>query len=86
MSIPTTLGDATYYFPGHRHHQFAAGNVVQEGNRFGSRFQHIVGTHGKEIVAQLLVHALGQRQLYLGADSIGGLTDHRILVVQLQWE
>ena len=59
--------------------ELAAGEIVQEEQRFGALHDEVVDRHRHQIDADAVMQASFDRDLDLGADSIGGRDQHGIL-------
>ena len=57
--------------------ELAAGEIVQEEQRFGALHDEIVDRHRHQIDADAVMQAGLDRDLELGADAIGGRDQHR---------
>ena len=73
-------GDAAHHGSGGVHIELAAGEIVQEEQRFGALDQHVVDAHGHQIDAHRVVHVPFKSQLELGAHTVGAAHQHRLLV------
>ena len=63
----------------------AAGEVIEEKQRFGALHQNVVDAHRDQILADGVVLVHLERQLQLGADAIGAGDQHRLAIVLRQF-
>jgi hypothetical protein len=71
------FGDAAHHGLGHVDAQLAGGVVIEEEQRLGARHGDVVGTHGDQVDADLVVPAGVDGQAQLGAHAIGAGNEHR---------
>src|SRR5690606_38395380 len=66
--------------------ELAGGEVVEEEQRFGTLYQHVVHAHADQVDADRVVAAELLGQLELGADAVGAGHQHRLAVFAGQVE
>ena len=71
------FGDAADHRLGDLDAQLAGGVVVEEEQRLGARDDDVVGAHGDQVDADLVVPAGVDGQAQLGADAVGARHQHR---------
>ena len=74
-----TVSNALDDFGGGGHVQLAAGEVVEEEQRFGTLHQNIVHAHGDQVDADGVVAVQFKSQLELGTHAVGAGYQHRFL-------
>ena len=62
------------------HVELAAGEVVEEEQRFGALHQNVVHAHRHQVDADGVVPVELERELELGADAIGAGDQHRLAI------
>mgnify|MGYP003693844685 CR=1 FL=1 len=60
--------------------QLAGGVVVEEEQRLGARHRDVVGAHGHQVDADLVVPAGVDGEPQLGADAVGAGHQHRLAI------
>ena len=73
------VGDALDDFGGGGHVQLAAGEIVEEEQRFGALHQDVVHAHGHQVDADGVVAVQFKCQLEFGAHAVGAGYQHRFL-------
>ena len=84
--LHAAFSDTADHRRGGVHVQLAGGKVVQEEQRLGALYQHIVDTHGHQVDADGVVPAQLLGQLELGTDAVGAGHQHRLAVLAGQVE
>ena len=72
--------DAANHSRSRVHVELAAGEVVEEKQRFGALHQHVVDAHRHQVDADGVVHVPLESQFQLGADAVGAADQHRLFV------
>src|SRR5215475_1589690 len=80
--LNAALDDAAHHRLGDTDLELAGGVVVEEEQRFGALYHHVVGAHGDQVDADGVVTAGVDRQPQLGADSVGARHQHRVAVTR----
>jgi hypothetical protein len=66
--------------------ELAAGEVVEEEQRFGAEHENVIDAHGDQILTDRIVAVQVESQAQLGADAIGTGHQHRLLVALRHFE
>ena len=80
VGLLATLRDAFDHIGGGVDVEFAAGEVVEEKQRFGALYQDVVNAHGDQVNADGVVKAPFKREFEFGADTIRAGDQYRVLV------
>ncbi len=81
----TASSDAFDYPLGSIHIELAGRVVIKEQKGFGTGHQHIVGAHGHQILANLIVAIEIDREFQLGADTVGACDQDRLAITTGQF-
>ena len=79
-SLHAALGHALYQIGDALGNVLAAGDVIQEHQGLGTGAHHVVYAHGNAVNANSIVLVHQERDLQLGAHTVGAGDQHRVLV------